>query len=177
MFTIFSTLHSRLMDENDKRILEEMLDNALKESVFQWLREIPLQQIKFRFCPAFKKDDSTMGAFSILRPLTVFLRDDPLKEIMTVSPGRAFWIEAIFPIIVHELRHLWQFRKHPLIFILCSIPGLRFLTIERDANRCQKDAESISRNYTASRDRADFEAVMKRCRKQKNNSNSNERSL
>ena len=157
MFTIFSTLRSSPMDENDRNALVDMLQTALKDSVFQWLREIPLNRISFRFCPAFQKDDSTMGAFSMLRPLTVFLRDHPARS-RTPPGGRSVWIELMFPIIVHELRHLWQFRKHPLLFILCSIPGLRVLTFERDAELRQHAAAVVAQRYMALRDRADFGA-------------------
>ena len=149
------------MEENDRHVLVEMLANALKDSVFQWLREIPLNSISFRFCPAITESDSVMGAFSILHPLSVFLRDFP-ERINTKPGGRSFWIELMFPSIIHELRHLWQFRKHPLLFILCSIPGLRYLTLERDADLYREAAESIADSYTAIRDRADFEAISKR---------------
>ena len=157
MFTVFSTFRSSPMNEDDRRALDDMLQTALKDSIFQWLREIPLSSISFRFCPAFLKDDSTMGAFSMLHPLTVFLRDHPTR--LGIQPGgRSFWIELIFPIIIHELRHLWQFRKHPLLFIFCSIPGLRTLTFERDAEVYEIAAEHVARTYTAIRDRANFGA-------------------
>ena len=161
MFTIFSTLRSCPMDVNDRNALEEMRANALKDSVFQWLREIPLNRISFNFCPAITESDSVLGAFSILHPLAVFLRDDP-ERIKTKPGGRSVWIELLFPTIIHELRHLWQFRRHPLLFILCSIPGLRYLTLERDADLYRKAAECIADSYTAIRDRADFEAIFLR---------------
>ena len=160
MFTIFDTFESYPMDENDRKILKEMLEIAMKDSVFQWLKELPLDRISFRFCPAITDSNSVMGAFTLLHPLSVFLRDDP--ERITTLRGRSFWIELLFPTIVHELRHLWQFRTHPILYVLCGIPGVRFLTIERDAELHQNAAEGVADGYTALRDRADYEAYSNR---------------
>ena len=148
------------MEENDRKILKEMLEIAMKDSVFQWLKELPLDRISFRFCPTITESNDVMGAFTILHPLSVFLRDDP--ERITTLKGRSFWIELLFPTILHELRHLWQFQKYPGLYILCSIPGLRLLTLERDAELHQKAAEGVADSYTAMRDRADFESISNR---------------
>ena len=49
MFTILDTFESYPMDENDRKILKEMLEIAMKDSVFQWLKDLPLDRISFRF--------------------------------------------------------------------------------------------------------------------------------
>ena len=170
MFTVFSTFRSYSMDEYDYRVLTEMLSCIQSDPSFHWLREIPWSRVSFRFCPAITETDSIMGAFSILQPFSIFLRDNP-NRVKNLPGGRSFWIEILFPTIIHELRHLWQFKKHPLLFILCAIPGIRSLTTERDAELCRKEAEIFSGNYTASKDREFFEQRRKTCTKE------NERSV
>ena len=130
MFTIFDTFDSYPMDGNDRRILEEMLEIAMKDSVFQWLKELPLENISFRFCPGITESNDVMGAFTILHPLSVFLRDDP--ERITTLKGRSFWIELLFPCEVIVVAHEQILPALQPRYDLCRPVGLHHGHIAQD---------------------------------------------
>ena len=155
MFSIFSLKKTYTISELDHRALGDLMRCAIKEcKELQWLNDIPWSAVTYRFCPAMTDENNVLGAFSILHPKTVFLQDKSFEQAS--ESRRAYWIEILFPFIVHELRHMWQFRKHPIRFILCSIPGIRALTLECDAVRYETIAEEFSTAYRAARDGEDF---------------------
>ena len=45
------------------------------------------------------------------------------------------WLANLLPVVIHELRYVWQYRRSPLTYCLFSIPILREITLERDAWR------------------------------------------
>ncbi|MBO4631719.1 MAG: hypothetical protein J5858_07330, partial [Lentisphaeria bacterium] len=61
--------------------------------------------------------------------------------------GRSSWIEQLFPTIVHELCHARQWQLVKVFYIICSLPGLREFTLEKNANAAGKAAMAFTESW------------------------------
>ena len=93
-----------------------------------------------------------MGCFSPIFPQKVFLlpQENEVKDRRDREDiRRVYWLEQLFPTIIHELRHAYQWRKCKLGYILCALPVLREFTLEKGANEAQRQSESFAARWTA----------------------------
>ena len=63
--------------------------------------------------------------------------------------GRCYWVEQIFPTIIHELRHAYQWEKSKFAYLLFALPVIRQFTLEYGANKAQKECADFLRRWTA----------------------------
>lgn len=138
MFTVFDLKNSVPFSGEETAAVWRVLDDYSRTAAGAWLRGFPFRRFELRWCPAMT--DDVMGAFLPSRPWTVYLMP-PDAEVNNYA--RIAWAEYITPTVIHELRHAWQFRRRPWLYVLCSLPVLREFTLERDARSIGREAENI----------------------------------
>ena len=151
MFNVFSLKNSTPLTAEERRWLLRLLDGYEDCTSGQFLREFPWSICDFRWCHSMTPDNGVMGCFSPIHPDTLYLM--PQNASIKPVDGRVYWLEEIFPTVIHELRHAWQFRENPVGYVLCSLPLIRQLTLERDAVREQEKARLFSEKWIRSQDR------------------------
>jgi len=135
MFNTFSLLKNRALTEDQKKQFHELLETYSRSQQGQWLSEIPYHQFEIRWCDAMTIDSGIMGAYVPWFGRKVFLMPSEPPLIKNMPDP---WPELIAPTLVHELRHAWQFQKYKLLYIICCLPGLRQITLEKDAWKITK---------------------------------------
>lgn len=148
MFNTFSLLNNRPLTEDQKRQFHELLEVYSHSKQGQWISEIPFHQFEIRWCDKMTIDSGIMGAFVPWFGRKVFLMPSSSPAIKGVPDS---WPEQIVPTLVHELRHAWQFRKYNFLYILCCLPGLREITLEKDAWRITEEAEKFFNKLSVER--------------------------
>lgn len=86
---------------------------------------------------------SILGAYIPWVGKCVYLQPSATAPVQ----GKDFWPELMAPTLAHELRHAWQFRKFSLLYLLCCLPGLREITLEKDAWRISREAEKYFKRF------------------------------
>ena len=130
MFSIFKLKESVRFSEDEEAYLRRML---------QW-------------CPAMCDSGGVMGCFSPIFSQKVFLlpQENEVKDRRDREDiRRVYWLEQLFPTIIHELRHAYQWRKYKIGYILCALPALREITLEKGAREAQRQSESFAARWTA----------------------------
>jgi hypothetical protein len=92
-----------------------------------------------------------LGAFTPLAPNSIFI-----QRLTQYVPGQPFWLEIVFSTILHELRHMFQFKKNRILYFLCILPFIRTLTIERDAGKQTLLAEDFILTFCQELDTAEY---------------------
>ncbi len=153
MFTIFSLKDSKPLTDEELAWLRKMLTQYSMTMPGLWLQALPWTRFQFRWCPAMNGDNGVIGCFSPLHPGTIFLQPFENADVAIKDPsGRVTWIEEIFPTIIHELAHARQWQKSKIAYVICSLPGLRELTLENGANRAQKDSQPFTDGWIRKQD-------------------------
>ena len=153
MFTIFSTKDSVLLQSWEEDYLRKMLAAYSVTQNGLWLQLLPWTRFKFKWCHAMTGDNGVMGCFTPLHPDTIFLQPYANAEFEIKDPsGRSNWIDYLFPTIIHELCHARQWQQVKIFYIICSLPGLRELTLEADANRAQKASQPFTDGWIRKQD-------------------------
>ena len=142
MFSIFKLKESVRFSEDEEAYLRRMLQRYSVTRQGLWLQELDYRQFHFLWCPAMCDSGGVMGCFS---PQENVIKDNQDRK----DVRRVYWLEQLFPIIVHELRHAYQWRKCKLGYILCALPVLREFTLEKGANEAQRQSESFAARWTA----------------------------
>ena len=150
MFTAAKLRRSEMPDDRDTFYLTRMLARYAATPDGFWLQSLPWRKIHFRWCPAMRIENGVMGCFSPLFPDTVYLMPRP-EEDVSAGP-RSYWIEQLFPTIIHELRHAWQWKRSKAGYTVCALPGIRSLTLEKDAERQEKLCLPWLRRWTNEQD-------------------------
>lgn len=154
MFTIFSVKKSTLLTADELRYLLSMLQRYAVTPDGDWLAsQLQEREPDFYWCMAMEKGD-VIGCFTPLHPNAIYLQ--PNVPDVPDRPGRFFWLELIFDTVVHELRHMFQYRRHPFLYVLCALPGLRQLTLEKDAKSVEDGARRFAKNWSDMMDRAEY---------------------
>lgn len=151
MFTLWSLNKSKPVDGYTRIIILYALylyrDYGGRHSAF--LHDLPLSELEFLYCDNMNIDTGVMGAFSALHPKSIYL----MKPRPSASTGKSVeldrlnksgWPLGLFSTIVHELTHMWQRKKRPVLYTLCTLPGLREITLERDVKAAEEDARGFS---------------------------------
>lgn len=159
MFTLFDLKKSVPLTAEELRHLLSALRRFAATDFGRWLAPLLEPSEPAFFWNEAMKDGPVMGCFTPLHPRAVFLKPHTQYTDAPEKHGRAFWCEMIFPTVVHELRHMWQFRRHPCRYVLCALPGLRQFTLERDAKAVEDDAQRFADNWRNTMDRAEFVAA------------------
>lgn len=147
MFTVFALAKSvPLTDEQRERLMHYVTRYAKTRNGL-WLNDFEFRAIALEWCYSMKPADGILGAFSFLTG-KVYLQPE---EIDKIARGSA-WVELLAPTLIHELRHVWQYKRNPLKYILCCIPGLRQITLERDAWRETDPAQDFCDELMAAED-------------------------
>lgn len=141
MFTIFHARKDRepLTDEERDYLFDRIdkyfggkLENA-------WLLRTDYRRLAWYWSPAMDTKNGVMGAADPMHD-TVYLMPYQYREFAAAARRKLGggtvdkdWINNLLPVAIHELRHVWQYRRSPLTYCLLSIPILREFTLERDA--------------------------------------------
>ena len=152
MFSIFKLKESVRFSEDEEAYLRRMLQRYSVTRQGLWLQELDYRQFHFLWCPAMCDSGGVMGCFSPIFPHKVFLlpQENEVKDRRDREDiRRVYWLEQLFPTIIHELRHAYQWRKCKLGYILCALPVLREFTLEKGANEAQRQSESFAARWTA----------------------------
>ncbi len=147
MFTVFALAKSVPLTDDQRERLMHYVSRYAKTRNGLWLNDFEFRAIALEWCYAMKPSDGILGAFSFLTG-KVYLQPE---EIDKIARGSA-WVELLAPTLIHELRHVWQFKRGPLKYILCCIPGLRQITLERDAWRETEPAQEFCDKLMAAED-------------------------
>ena len=154
MFTVFSLKKSRSLTAEELRYLFKMLNRYADTEAGKWLTSLLQEREPDFFWSPAMEDGDVMGCFTLLHPRAVYLK--PHEQTVPEMSDRIYWIELIFDTVVHELRHMWQWRFYSVFYILCALPGLRQLTLERDAKAVENDARRFAKAWTVDKDRAEY---------------------
>ncbi len=156
MFTTFSLLKSKDLTVAEKREFDKLLTSYAGTKEGAWLNRIPWQACVIKWCPAMTQNSGVMGAFVPWFGEKVFL----MQADAPAMPGvRDPWPSLIASTLVHELRHLWQFKRHPLLYVLFCLPVLRGFTLERDAWAQTKPAQDFFDALERLRSASEFAAA------------------
>lgn len=138
MFFSFQLKNTKPLTHKETAAIRQVLDDYSRTPNGEWLRTFPYMRFEFRWCPAFNTENGIIGAFLWTHPWTIYLMPEQ------VQTKKSTWPRYITDSVIHELRHAWQFRKNPLLYILCALPILRQFTIEKDATKIGKEAMRIN---------------------------------
>lgn len=147
MFTVFALAKSVPLTDGQRDRLMHYVSRYAKTRNGLWLNDFEFRAIKLEWCYSMEPADGVLGAFSFLTG-KVYLQPE---EIDKIARGSA-WVELLAPTLIHELRHVWQYKRNPLKYILCCIPGLRQITLERDAWRETDPAQDFCDELMAAED-------------------------
>lgn len=156
MFTVFALAKSVPLTDGQRDRLMHYVSRYAKTRNGLWLNDFEFRAIALEWCYVMKPADGILGAFSFLTG-KVYLQPE---EIDKIARGSA-WVELLAPTLIHELRHVWQYKRNPLKYILCSIPGLRQITLERDAWRETEPAQDFCDELMAAEDGYRFSQMHK----------------
>lgn len=151
MFSIFKLKDSTPLNDRESVYLMKMLQRYSVTRQGLWLQELDYRKFQFLWCPGMLDSGGVMGCFSPLFQSCVFLLPYGEAEVISQKDdvGRCYWLEQLFPTIIHELRHAYQWRQCKLGYILCALPVLREFTLEKGANEAQRQSESFAARWTA----------------------------
>jgi len=144
MFNTFSLRKNRKLSDEQKQQFHKLLDIYSHSKHGQWISEIPFHQFEIRWCDAMTINSGIMGAYVPWFGRKVFLMPSEPPLIKNMSDP---WPELIMPTLVHELRHAWQYQKNKILYVICCLPGLRQITLERDAWKITEHANKFFSDY------------------------------
>ncbi|MCK4982792.1 MAG: hypothetical protein KAS17_07695 [Victivallaceae bacterium] len=137
MFNTFSLLKNRSLTKDQEKQFHELLETYSHSRQGQWIGEIPFHQFEIKWCDAMTAERGIMGAYVPWLGRKVFLMPNE-QPLITGMPDT--WPEVIASTLVHELRHAWQYQKNKILYVICCLPGIRQLTLEKDARNVTKHA-------------------------------------
>jgi len=149
MFTIFSLFKSYAFDEQEHKItlllLHAFRRHCPREGAF--LYTLPFEQFKFKWCYRMTSNNGIMGAFNPAFRKTIFLQHNKngyVEIIASKNPTIKYtWLMQLMPVMIHELTHAFQFQQAPIQYVVCSLPGLRQITLEKDVKTPEKAAKDF----------------------------------
>lgn len=153
MFTLFDLPESYDVPENERNRMLRRVKQFAQLPEGEWLNAINWQAVNLKWCCGMTQENGVMGCF-VFATNTIYL----MPEDVYVSGKNSGWAELIVPTLLHELRHKYQFERNKLLYILCCLPILRELTIEKDADKITKKADEFCEEM----DRVEAEAEYER---------------
>ena len=129
MFTVLSLRNSYPLSADQRAYLMELLDAYALTEGGSWLNYVGYKDFAFKWCDKMNLDNGIMGAFSPLYKNTIFMLPDSNKAFQDQACSH-FWVQLLFPTVVHQLRHAWQYQTMGLLYTLACLPIVRELTIQ-----------------------------------------------
>lgn len=127
-----------MFDDYDLQIISMMINQLkLKEKEeFKFLNEISLKDVQIYWYTDKNKD--VLGGFHFFSFNVIYINE--VKNI-----GKKQWkfinkaqkVIQMFPVILHELCHYWQFKKNPVLYFFLQFPVIRNFTIEKQAYKIE----------------------------------------
>ena len=153
MFTVLQLKNSQPLNQACQQYIREVLNKFSLTTDGLWLRTLKLDEVQFKWCPAMQQSD-ILGAFCPVSSNTIYIQ--PPK--MPVQPAQdaqtqiqISWLQNIFSVVVHQLRHMYQWRKNKFSYMLASLPFLRQVTLQKDAQCAQVSAQLFAQREAAIR--------------------------
>lgn len=167
MFTIFDLIKSYDVNDEQRIKLFRRIKQFSEIEEGKWLNSINWQAVHFKWACNMTMDNGVMGCYVFVNN-TIYLMPEDVYD----SGANSSWVELLVPTVIHELRHKYQYEKSKALYILCALPLLREITIEKDAWKFTKIAENFCEEITASEDSFKFfERQKAKAEKEKNQSN------
>lgn len=153
MFTILQLKNSQPLNQACQQYIREVLNRFSLTTDGLWLRALKLDDVQFKWCPAMQQSD-ILGAFCPVSSNTVYIQ--PPKMLVQFAQDaqtqiQISWLQNIFSTVVHQLRHMYQWRKNKFSYMLASLPLLRQVTLQKDAQRVQVSAQLFAQREAAIR--------------------------
>ena len=156
-FTLFDLPESYPLNENERSRIFRYVDRYAETMEGAWLHALNYRAIKLKWCCGMTQENGIMGCFAAMTD-TIYLQPE---DVYKAVPGSA-WVELMAPTLIHELRHVWQWRSNPLKYLFCAIPVLREITLERDAWEIEEHAQKICDKLMETEDSWKFELAQRR---------------
>lgn len=141
IFTIFHARKNREpLTQEEKSFFFGRIDTYIRSSPENaWLLGTNFRQLAWFWSPAMTTGNGIMGAADPVHS-TVYLMPYSYR-VLAAEMRRKIgcrvidedWLANLFPTAIHELRHIWQYKRSPLTYTILSIPIIREITLERDA--------------------------------------------
>ena len=152
MFTLFDLPESYPLSEGERSRILRIVDKFAGTGHGAWLNAVNYRGVKLKWCLGMTPENGVMGCFAIATN-TIYLQPENVYEATRGSS----WVELMAPTLIHELRHVYQWRKNRIGYIVCSLPLLRQLTLERDAEAVGIGAQAFCNKLMAAEDSYRFE--------------------
>ena len=152
MFTLFNLPESYDIPENERNRMLRRVKQFSQIPEGEWLNAINWQSVNLKWACGMNQENGVMGCF-VFANNTIYLQPENVYE----SSKYSGWAELIAPTLIHELRHKWQFERNKLLYILCCLPLLREITIEKDAWRITELAQEFCEELDAAEASAEYE--------------------
>lgn len=153
MFTVLQLKNSQPLSQACQQYIREVLNKFSLTTDGLWLRTLKLDDVQFKWCPAMQQSD-ILGAFCPVSSNTVYIQ--PPKMLVQFAQDaqtqiQISWLQNIFSTVVHQPRHMYQWRKNKFSYMLASLPLLRQVTLQKDAQRVQVSAQLFAQREAAIR--------------------------
>ena len=159
MFTTFSLIKSYPVPQVDRNAMLWYLRKYADTKSGMWLKTINYSMLEYKYCWGMR--GGIMGAWLSLCKNKIFLMPEyadtdpmeffanPIVRSVNVHPATlSNWASLIVSTAVHELRHKYQRRRMGIIlYTICTLPGLREITLERDANIIWKQCDPFIKKW------------------------------
>lgn len=152
MFTLFNLPESYDIPENERNRMLRRVKQFSQIPEGEWLNSINWQSVNLKWACGMNQENGVMGCF-VFATNTIYLQPENVYE----SSKYSGWAELIVPTLIHELRHKWQFERNKLLYILCCLPLLREITIEKDAWKITEIAQDFCDRLDAAEASAEYE--------------------
>lgn len=152
MFTLFDLPESYDVSENEQNRMFRRVNQFAQLPEGEWLNSINWRAVTLKWACGMNQENGVMGCY-VFANNTVYLQ----PEDVYMSSKYSSWPELITPTLIHELRHKWQYERNKLLYILCCLPFLREITIERDAWKTTQSAQDFCDKLDAAEASAEYE--------------------
>lgn len=144
MFTSASLINSRLVSDKEHSRFINLMDAYSKTEPGKFLNYINFRSMDFYWCDNMTAQRGVMGAWLCWLGSKVYLMPGNHPDLPFMD--ETTWCAAMAPTLVHELFHVWQYKRSRLKYVLCCFPVVRELTIEAEADVVCKDAMKYFQN-------------------------------
>lgn len=145
LFSVFDLREKRPLSDGERSRIFRIVDKFAMTRYGAFLSAVNYRAIRINWSQAMTPENGVMGAFS-LADGEIYLQGDQQDLPMSC------WVELMAPTLIHELRHVYQYRKNPLLYILLSLPVIREFTLERDAKNVTETAQKFCDNLMQAED-------------------------
>ena len=152
MFTLFDLPESYEVPEGERNRMLRRVKQFSELPEGEWLNAINWQAVNLKWCCGMTQENGVMGCF-VFATNTIYLQ----PEDLSMPSKTSCWPELMAPTLIHELRHKWQFEHNKLLYVICCLPFLREITIEKDAEKITESAQEFCEKLDAAEASAEYE--------------------